>query len=239
MKKICLLLFVFTCCVACTNRDEKLIMVTEASFAPYEYYSDGKITGVDVEIAKEIAKEMGKKLVVKDVAFDSIIHEVKSGKADLGVAGISYSEERAKQVDFSIDYTTSKQVIIVKINSDINTIDDIKTKKIAVQLGSAADIYVSEEYNNKNIVRQKKYLAAIQDLKDDKVDCVVMDELPAKQIVNENNDIKIIDDILAEDNYGIIVAKGNKELLEIINRVILRLKQEGKIEEYVLKHSSN
>ena len=239
MKKICLLLFVFTCCVACTNRDEKLIMVTEASFAPYEYYSDGKITGVDVEIAKEIAKEMGKKLVVKDVAFDSIIHEVKSGKADLGVAGISYSEERAKQVDFSIDYTTSKQVIIVKINSDINTIDDIKTKKIAVQLGSVADIYVSEEYNNKNIVRQKKYLAAIQDLKDGKVDCVVMDELPAKQIVNENNDIKIIDDILAEDNYGIIVDKGNKELLEIVNRVILRLKQEGKIEEYVLKHSSN
>ena len=239
MKKICLLLFVFTCCVACTNRDEKLIMVTEASFAPYEYYSDGKITGVDVEIAKEIAKEMGKKLVVKDVAFDSIIHEVKSGKADLGVAGISYSEERAKQVDFSIDYTTSKQVVIVKISSDINTIDDIKTKKIAVQLGSVADIYVSEEYNNKNIVRQKKYLAAIQDLKDGKVDCVVMDELPAKQIVNENNDIKIIDDILAEDNYGIIVDKGNKELLEIVNRVILRLKQEGKIEEYVLKHSSN
>ena len=239
MKKICLLIFVLVCCTACTNRDEKLIMVTEASFAPYEYYSDGKITGVDVEIAKEIAKEMGKKLVVKDVAFDSIIHEVKSGKADLGIAGISYSEERAKQVDFSINYTTSKQVVIVKINSDINTIKDIKNKKIAVQLGSVADIYVSEEYNNKNIVRQKKYLAAIQDLKDGKVDCVVMDELPAKQIVNENNDIKIINDILAEDNYGIIVDKGNQELLEIVNRVILRLKQEGKIEEYVLKHSSN
>ena len=78
-----------------------------------------------------------------------------------------------------------------------------------------------------------------QDLKDSKVDCVVMDELPAKQIVNENNDIKIINDILAEDTYGIIVDKGNEELLEIINRVILRLKQEGKIEEYILKHSSN
>ena len=237
MKKICLLIIIIICCVGCTDRSEKLIMVTEASFAPYEYYSDGEITGVDVEIAKEIAKEMGKKLVVKDVAFDSIIHEVKSGKADLGVAGISYSEERAKQVDFSINYTTSKQVVIVKNNSSINSIDDINDKKIAVQLGSVADIYVSEEY--KNIVRQKKYLAAIQDLKDNKVDCVVMDELPAKQIVNENNDIRILDDVLAEDNYGIIVDKGNEELLQIINRVIIRLKEEGKIEEYVLKHSSN
>ena len=142
-------------------------------------------------------------------------------------------------MDFSINYTTSKQVIIVRKNSTINTINDIKDKKIAVQLGSVADMYVSEEYKSKNIIRQKKYLAAIQDLKDGKADCVVMDELPAKQIVKENNDIKIINDILAEDNYGIIVDKGNQELLEIVNRVILRLKEEGKIEEYVLKHSSN
>ena len=239
MKKICLLLFIFIFCTACTDRESKLIMVTEASFAPYEYYSDGKITGVDVEIASEIAKEMGKKLVVKDVAFDSIIHEVKSGKADIGVAGISYSEERAKQVDFSINYTTSKQVVIVRLNDNIKSINDIKDKKIAVQLGSVADIYVSEKYNNTNIVRQKKYLAAIQDLKDGKVDCVVMDELPAKQIVSENNNILILDDILAEDNYGIIVDKGNDELLDVINRVILRLKQEGKIDEYILRHSSN
>lgn len=239
MKKVFVLLLLMFLCTGCSNREEKLIMVTEASFAPYEYYSDGKIVGVDVDIASEIAKEMGKKLVVKDVAFDSIIHEVKSGKADIGVAGISFSEERAKQVDFSVNYTTSKQVVIVRKNSKINDISEINNKRIAVQLGSVADLYVSEEYDNKNIIRQKKYLAAIQDLKDNKVDCVVMDELPAKQIVSENNDIRILDEALAEDNYGIIVDKGNTELLEVINRVINRLKEEGKIDEYVLKHSFN
>ena len=239
MKKFFVLLLLMFLCTGCSNREEKLIMVTEASFAPYEYYSDGKIVGVDVDIASEIAKEMGKKLVVKDVAFDSIIHEVKSGKADIGVAGISYSEERAKQVDFSVNYTTSKQVVIVRKNSKIHDVSEINNKRIAVQLGSVADLYVSEEYDNKNIIRQKKYLAAIQDLKDNKVDCVVMDELPAKQIVSENNDIRILDEALAEDNYGIIVDKGNTELLEVINRVINRLKEEGKIDEYVLKHSSN
>lgn len=239
MKKVFVLFLLIFLCTGCGNREDKLIMVTEASFAPYEYYSDGKIVGVDVDIASEIAKEMGKKLVVKDVAFDSIIHEVKSGKADIGVAGISYSEERAKQVDFSVNYTTSKQVVIVRKNSIINDVDEIKNKRIAVQLGSVADLYVSEEYDNKNIIRQKKYLAAIQDLKDNKADCVVMDELPAKQIVNENRDIRILDEALAEDNYGIIVDKGNTELLEVINRVINRLKKEGKIDEYVLTHSSN
>ena len=239
MKKFFVLLLLMFLCTGCSNREEKLIMVTEASFAPYEYFSDGKIVGVDVDIASEIAKEMGKKLVVKDVAFDSIIHEVKSGKADIGVAGISYSEERAKQVDFSVNYTTSKQVVIVRKNSKIHDVSEINNKRIAVQLGSVADLYVSEEYDNKNIIRQKKYLAAIQDLKDNKVDCVVMDELPAKQIVSENNDIRILDEALAEDNYGIIVDKGNTELLEVINRVINRLKEEGKIDEYVLKHSSN
>ena len=239
IKKFLVIFIFLVFCVGCTEREDKLIMVTEASFAPYEYYSDGKIVGVDVDIASEIAKEMGKKLVVKDVAFDSIIHEVKSGKADIGVAGISYSEERAKQVDFSVNYTTSKQVVIVRKNSKINDVSEINNKRIAVQLGSVADLYVSEEYDNKNFIRQKKYLAAMHDLKDNKVDCVVMDELPAKQIVSENNDIRILDEALAEDNYGIIVDKGNTELLEVINRVINRLKEEGKIDEYVLKHSSN
>ena len=238
MRKILLVLLGLICCCGCTRREDKLIMVTEAGFAPYEYYADGKIVGVDVEIAEEIAKELGKELVVKDVTFDSIIHEVKSGKADLGVAGISYSEERAKQVDFSINYTSSRQVVVVRNDSSIKTISDIENKKIAVQLGSVADIYVTEYYKQKNIVRQKKYLAAIQDLQDKKVDCVVMDELPALEIVKQNGDIRILDDILAEDSYGIIVDKGNDELLEVVNKVIERLKQEGKIDEYILEHSS-
>ena len=238
MKRVLLVLLVFLGCCGCTKREDKLIMVTEASFAPYEYYADGKIVGVDVEIAKEIARELGKELVVKDIAFDSIIHEVKSGKADIGVAGISYSDERAKQVDFSVNYTNSRQVVVVRKNSSIDEVEDIENKKIAVQLGSVADIYVSDNYKEDNIVRQKKYLAAIQDLKDRKVDCVVMDELPALEMVKQNGDIKILNDIVVEEYYGIIVDKGNEELLSVVNKVIERLKQEGKIDEYVLEHSS-
>lgn len=222
----------------CGKNDNQLVMVTEAGFAPYEYYSNGEIVGVDVDIAKEIAKEFGKELVVKDVAFDSIINEVKSGKADFGAAGISYSEERAKQVDFSDNYFLSKQVVIVKDNSKIVNSSDIYNKKIAVQLGSVADTYVTENYKSATVVREKKYLAAIQDLKDDKADCVVMDELPAKEMISNNNGLKILPNELASDSYGMVVKKGNKELLDAINRVIERLKNDGSIDKYIINHTT-
>lgn len=240
MKKKYILLFICGLFIltGCGKRDSnELIMVTEAGFAPYEYYENSEVVGVDVDIAREIAKEMGKTLVIKDIAFDSIINEVKTGKADFGAAGISYSEERAKNVDFSINYAVSKQVVIVKNDSSITDINSIGNKKIAVQLGSVADTFVTKEYDEATIVRQKKYLAAIEDLKVGKVDCVVMDELPAKEIVNSNTGIKILNGALTNDSYGMVVKKGNKELLEVINKVLNRLSSDGSIDRYIIAHT--
>ena len=240
MKKKYILLFICGLFIltGCGKRNSnELIMVTEAGFAPYEYYENSEVVGVDVDIAREIAKEMGKTLVIKDIAFDSIINEVKTGKADFGAAGISYSEERAKNVDFSINYAVSKQVVIVKNDSSITDINSIGNKKIAVQLGSVADTFVTDEYDEAIIVRQKKYLAAIEDLKVGKVDCVVMDELPAKEIVNSNTGIKILNGALTNDSYGMVVKKGNKELLEVINKVLNRLSSDGSIDRYIIAHT--
>lgn len=237
MKKVIILIMLLITLGGCKKNTNELIMVTEAGFAPYEYYDGGEIVGVDVDIAKEIAKYLGKTLVVKDIAFDSIINEVKTGKADFGAAGISYSDDRAKNVDFSINYSVSKQVVIVSNNSNINNVNNISNKKIAVQLGSIADTFVTENFKNASIVRQKKYLAAIEDLKVGKVDCVVMDELPAKEIVASNSGIKILDGSLTNDSYGMVVKKGNKELLDAINTVLEKLKNEGKIDEYIINHT--
>lgn len=238
MKRLGLIIFIMILMCGCSKKDEnQLVMVTEAGFAPYEYYENGEVVGVDVDIAREIAKYLGKTLVVKDIAFDSIINEVKTGKADFGAAGISYSDDRAKNVDFSINYAVSKQVIIVNNNSSITNVNGISNKKIAVQLGSIADTFVTDNIKSANVVRQKKYLAAIEDLKTGKVDCVVMDELPAKEIVSKNEGIKILDGSLTNDSYGMVVKKGNKELLDAINMVLQNLKDEGKIDEFIIKHT--
>ena len=221
----------------CSKDENELVLVTEAGFAPYEYYEDGEIVGVDIDIAKEIAKELGKELVIKDVSFDFVINEVKSGKADFAAAGISITPEREKEVDFTIEYTTSNQVVVVKKGSPITKFDDIKDKKIAVQLGSVADLYVEENYKKATIVPHKKYLSAVEDVKTNKADCIIMDELPAKEIVKENDNLVILDGFLFQDKYGMIVKKGNDELKDKINKVLERMKNDGTIDKLVLEHS--
>lgn len=233
MKKV--LLFILSFFMIFTiNAKEKLVVATEAGFAPYEYYSDGKIVGVDIDITKKIAEYLNKDLVVKDVAFDSIISEVKTEKSDIGAAGISYTEERAEEVDFTINYSESKQIVIVNNDSYIKNITDIENSTIAVQLGSVADTYLSENYPSVHLVHEKKFLAAIQDLKDSKVDAVVMDDLPASKLINDN--MRVIEEALVTDSYGMIVRKGNTELLNAANKVINDLKLSGEIDKYILHH---
>lgn len=236
MKKYILLIGIFLLCECSKRSSDELVMVTEAGFAPYEYYESGEIVGVDIDIANEIANYMNKKLVVRDIDFDSIINEINSGKADFGAAGMSITEERKKQVDFSIEYVVSNQVVIVKENSNIK-MSDLDGKRIAVQLGSVADSYVNENYKKANIIEQKKYLSMVEALKANKVDLIIMDNLPAREIIKENSGLKMLDGYLFSDSYGIAVKKGNTELLNDINTVLERLMNEGKIEQYVINHS--
>lgn len=214
---------------------EKIIMVTEAGFAPYEFYEGEEIVGVDVEIAKKIAEKTGKELEIKDTDFDSIINEVKTGKADFAAAGLSITPERLEEVDFSIEYAVSKQVIVVKNESNAETIEDFKGKKVAVQLGTIADLVLSDENPEVELVQHKKYLLAVEDLKADKVEAIVLDSLPAQEIVAKNPEFKILEKELLVDKYGIAVQKGNKELLDDINEVLKELMDDKKIEDYTVK----
>jgi polar amino acid transport system substrate-binding protein len=149
---------------------------------------------------------------------------------------MSITEERQKEVDFSVEYATSRQVIITLKDSKIKKPEDIKGKKVAVQLGTVADLVLTEDYDVE-LTRQKKFLAAIEDVKAKKVDCVVMDYLPAKELLKENNELVILEEELFTDKYAVAVKKGNKELLDQINKVLQRLIDEGKIEEYTINYS--
>ena len=214
---------------------EKLIMVTEAGFAPYEFYDGEEIVGVDVEIAKKIAEKTGKELEIKDTDFDSIINEVKTGKADFAAAGLSITEERLEEVDFSIEYAISKQVIIVKDDSEISNVEGLNGNKVAVQLGTVADLVLSDEFPEVELVQNKKYLLAVEDLKADKVDAIVLDSLPAEEIVKVNPELKILEEELLTDKYGIAVQKGNTELLKAINDVLTEMMNNGQINDFTVK----
>lgn len=237
MKKFMLLVLSILLLTGCKRDDNKLILATEAGFAPYEYYQDGEIVGVDIDIAREIAASLGKELVIKDVSFDFIINEIKSGKSDIGAAGMSITKERLEEVDFSVEYAVSNQVVIVPMDSKITSIDQISNQRIAVQLGTVADSYVNENYKDATVIRQKKYLSMVEDLKAGKVDLIIMDLLPASEIVKSNDGLRILDEYLFTDKYGMAIKKGNKELLDKVNDVLTRLMSEGKIEEYTIKHT--
>lgn len=222
------------------SKSDKLIMATEAGFAPYEYLSNNEVVGVDVDIAKEIAKELDKELEIQNTNFDGALLSVQQGKVDFVAAGISITPEREEVMDFSIPYATSKQVVVVKKGSDvIKTPDDINSKtRVGAQLGTVGQYYAEDDIDCE-VKTYTKYAQAVTDLNNDKIDCIIMDELPAKELVKANNNIEILEKELFTDEYAIAVQKGNKELLDKINKVIERLKSEGKIDEFTLKHTGN
>lgn len=213
-----------------------LVMATNAEFPPYEYHDGGDIVGIDVEIARAIAAEMGMELEIEDIAFDSIIPAVQSGKADFGAAGMTVDEDRKMNVDFSEPYAGATQVIIVKEDSEIKGLADLDGKLIGVQQGTTGDIYASGEFGDANVERYNKGFEAVQSLNQNKVDAVIIDGEPAKVFVSQNEGLKILDEAYTEEEYAICVKKGNTELLDGINAAIAKLKESGELQTIVDKY---
>lgn len=215
----------------------KLVMATNAEFPPYEYHDGDAIVGIDAEIAKAIADELGMELEIEDIAFDSIIPEIVSGKADMGLAGMTVTEDRMQSVDFSDTYAKASQKIIVTEDSEIASPDDLKGVIVGVQLGTTGDIYVSDlEADGTTVERYSKGFEAVQALSQGKIDAVVIDGEPAKTFVAETEGLKILDESFTDEEYAIAVKKGNTELLEKINGALKTLKDNGTLDEIVAKY---
>lgn len=215
---------------------DKLVMATNAEFPPYEYYDGDDVVGIDVDFAQAIADKLGMELSVEDMAFDSIIPAVQSGKADFGAAGMTVTEERQSQVDFSDSYYTGRQVIIVREdNTDITGPDDLNGKKIGVQLGTTGDIYSSDDYGDDNVERYNKGVEAVQALQQGKIDAVIIDDQPAQTFVKENEGLKILDTEYVEEDYALCFKKGN-DLVDKVNDAIAELKKDGTFDKIVEKY---
>lgn len=224
-------------CGSSKSDKKKLVMATNATFPPYEYVDGEKYAGIDVEIAEAIAKELDMELQIEDVEFGSIISGVQSGKYDMGMAGMTITEDRKKSVNFSDTYAKGIQSIIVAENSSIKTVDDLSSDiKIGVQQDTTGDIYATEDYGESAITRFKSGADAVQALKTGKVDCVIIDNEPAKAYVSKNAGLKILDTSYADEDYAICFSKDNEELLNKVNDALKKLKDDGTIDKIVAKY---
>lgn len=219
-----------------SKKEEKtLVMATNAEFPPYEYYEGNKVVGIDADIARAVAKEMGMKLKIEDMAFDSIVTAVSSGKADMGAAGMTVTKKRLKNVDFTDTYAKAAQVIIVKEDSDLKGPADLEGKKIGVQLGTTGDLY-TDKIKDADVERYNKGFEAVQALKQGKIDAVIIDGQPAKEFVEEAKGLKILDEAFTTEEYAIAIKKGNDELKDKINKALADLKSSGKLDEITAKY---
>lgn len=216
-----------------------LVMATNASFPPYEFKEGDDFAGIDVEIAGLIAEKLGMKLEIADVEFGTIVGGVQTGKFDMGMAGMTVTDERKESVNFSDTYATGIQSVIVKEGSAIKTVDDIVgdgSMKIGVQQDTTGDIYSSDDYGEDNVIRFKTGNDAVQALVAGKVDCVIIDNEPAKSYVSSNEGLAILETAYAVEDYAIAIAKENTELLDNVNAALKALTEEGKVKEIIDKY---
>lgn len=246
-------IFCFAGCGEKTTK--KLQMATNATFPPYEYKDGDNFAGIDIEVAQKIAEKLGMELVINDVEFGSIIGGVQSGKFDMGMAGMTVTEERQQSVNFTDSYATGIQSVIVKKDSPYTSFEEFYTGfdaeenptgvkegiKIGVQQDTTGDIYASDTaakwgFEEANVVRYKDGPSAVQALLTGKVTAVIIDNEPAKSFVASNEGLKILDGAYTNEDYAICVAKENTELLNKINTALKELIADGTVAQIVEKY---
>lgn len=222
----------------CKEQEDKtpeLVMATDATFPPYEYFRGEEIVGIDVEIVQELARRNGMRPRVENMKFESVIAAVQGGKVDLAAAGITVSPDREKQVNFTRAYARAKQVIIVPPGSPVTSAEQMKGLRIGVQHGTTGDQYVT-----KNIGEPERFAngaLAVAALVAGKVDVVVMDGEPAERHVARNAGLSILPQPLTAEEYAIAVSKSRPELLEMLNRTLAEMEADGTLERIAAAHA--
>ena len=214
-----------------------LRMGTNATFPPYEYVDENnEVAGIDADIAAAIADKLGMELEITDMAFDSLIPALQSDTIDIVLAGMTVDPERAEQVNFTDSYATGVQVIIVPEDSDIASPDDLEGKNIGVQTGTTGDLQCTDAYGQEFVKQFDNGPLAVAALLNGQIDCVVIDNEPAKNYVAANEGLKILDTAYADEDYAAAIAKEDTELFEQVNAAIQELKEDGTIASIIEKY---
>ena len=237
MKKLAFAALAAAVLCGCSDSGaDKVKMITEATFPPYEFLRGHEIVGIDVEICRAIAQKLGREFSCETVDFDSVIPAVISGKADLAAAGITITEDRKKNVDFSVPYVKTGIVVIYKKAGGFTGPEQLKGKKIGVQGGTTSETYVLEELKQEP-ERSRSPAESVAALKSGRVEFVIADIDPAKNCVKGEADLAISDFITSEE-YAIAIKKGQPELLKTINETIAEIKADGRLAKWIADYTA-
>ncbi|HEM4986991.1 TPA: transporter substrate-binding domain-containing protein, partial [Streptococcus suis] len=221
-----------------------LVVATSPDYAPFEFQAlvDGKneVVGADIMLAQKIADELGVKLEVSAMSFDNVLSSVQNGKADIAIAGLSYSEERAKVFDFSESYYQISDVLLIKKDSanSLTSIDAMSGKTLAVQKGSTQEAYAQENISQANLISLTLMGEAVNELKSGKVDAILMDSPVAAGYVSQNSDLAVASvefPTIDENSKVIALPKGSAELKTAIDKVIAEVKASGEFDTFLEK----
>ena len=217
-----------------------LKVATNVAFPPYEFYENEQAVGIDVEIIQAICDKLGYTMELNDMEFGSIITAVASGKIDVGFGAITITEERAKSVHFTTSYSTGIQSIIVTEDSPITGVDDLKADgiKIGVQQDTTGDIYATGDFGEDHIARFNKGADAVQALLTGKCNAVIIDNSPAETFVSQNEGLKILPTVYAEEAYGFELSYDNEALYNEVNGALEELLADGTVQAIIDKYIS-
>lgn len=223
-----------------------LNVATSADFAPFEFHAliDGKdtIVGADIDMVNEIADRLGVEVNILDLDFNAVLTALQQGKADIAVSGISATDERKQTFDFTDNYFTPEQKLVVNKNNEsaFDSIESLSGKKVGAQKGSIQEMIVQDQLADSQLVSIAKVPNLVNELKQGSIDGLVLESAVAESYVAQNDDLVITDVALEAsegDSYAIALSKGSTELQEELNSILKELIEDGTIDEYVQKNT--
>lgn len=235
-------------------KDNDLIVATSANFAPFEYIDGKEFKGIDMDIAEVIAKKLNKKLVIKDMEFDAVVTSLASGSADIALSGLTINETRSKVIDFTQTYFNASQMVITRAGDTrfeniatkeeiLKTLQSIPNLKIGVQVGTTGEFYAKgdsdwgfEGFHNAQVKSFSNGALAATAMKNEQIDIVIIDEMPAREIIKANSSTQLIDIALTKEEYAIGIAPNNKELKDSVNAILDEMRQDGTLESIINKY---
>lgn len=238
--------------IGCQKDD--LVMGTSANFAPFEYRDGGEFRGIDIEIAQRIAKDLDKKLIIKDMEFDSVVQSIASNSVDIGITGLTINDTRKQVINFSDPYFSASQMIIIKEDDArfenlktkddvIKVINNLNNLKIGVQAGTTGEFYSKGDadwgfsgFLNAETLSFTNGAMAITAMLNNQIDIVIIDEMPARVLVQTNKGAKLIDISLTDEKYAIGVRKDKKDLLDKINEILKQMQEDGSMQQIINKY---